>query len=115
MRTLRRAYRRRFGRHGRFNFAVVLTILVVAWVAVPSVARFVNAWAGYAPLHYEPKDLERQTWLERHDADSLLGRLEWNALLALGSFSSSGGAWRRLGRDRAPRRGRPKKEPDRPS
>ena len=28
MRTLRRAYRRRFGRHARFNFAVVLTILV---------------------------------------------------------------------------------------
>jgi len=94
MRTLRRAYRRRFGRHARFNFAVVLTILVVAWVAVPSVARFVNAWAGYA----------RQTWLERAAPDTLLGRLEWNDLIGIGLFLLVAVVWLTLVPDRAPRR-----------
>ena len=104
MRTLRRVYRRRFGRHARFNFAVVLTILVVAWIAVPNVARFVNAWAGYAPLHYEPKDLERQTWLERHDAESLLARLEWNDFIGIGLFLLVAVVWLTLVPDRASRR-----------
>jgi hypothetical protein len=104
MRTLRRAYRRRFGRHTRFNFAVVLTIVLVAWVAVPSVARFVNAWAGYSPAHYEPKDLERQTWLERHDPVGLLGSLEWNDVLGIGLFVLVAVVWLTLMPDRGPRR-----------
>ena len=81
-----------------------LTILVVAWVAVPSVARFVNAWAGYAPLHYEPKDFERQTWLERHAPDTLLGRLEWNDLIGIGLFLLVAVVWLTLVPDRTPRR-----------
>jgi hypothetical protein len=104
MRMLRRAYRRRFGYHARFNFAVVLTVLVVAWVAVPSVARFVNAWAGYAPTHYEPKDFERQTWLERDMADSLLGRLEWNDIIGIGLFLLVAVVWMTLMPERAARR-----------
>jgi hypothetical protein len=107
MRMLRRAYRRRFGYHARFNFAVVLTVLVVAWVAVPSVARFVNAWAGYAPMHYEPKDLERQTWLERHTTDSLLG-LEWNDIIGIGLFLLVAVVWMTLMPERASRRRPPR-------
>jgi len=108
MRTLRRAYHRRFGHHARFNFAVLLTILVVAWVAVPSIARFVSAWAGYAPQHYEPKDFERQTWLERHTTDSLLGRLEWDDFIGIGLFLLVAVVWLTLMPDRAARRRPPR-------
>lgn len=108
MRTLRRTYRRRFGRHARFNFAVVLTILVVAWVAVPSVARFVNAWAGYAPTHYEPKDFERQSWMERHRADGLLGGLDWNDVIGIALFLLVAVVWLTLMPNRASRRGPPR-------
>ena len=104
MGTLRRAYRHRFGHHARFNVAVVLTILVVAWVAVPTVARFVNAWAGYAPVTYEPKDFERQTWLERHAADVLLARLDWNDVIGIGLFLLVGVVWLTLMPDRVSRR-----------
>ena len=104
MTTVRRAYRRRFGPHARFNFAVVLTVVVVAWVAVPSVARFINAWAGYAPVSYEPKDFERQTWLERHAADVFLARLDWNDIIGIGLFLLVAVVWLTLVPDRASRR-----------
>jgi hypothetical protein len=107
MTALRRAYRRRFGRHTRFNLAVVLTILLVAWVAVPSVARFVNAWAGYAPVHYEPKDFERQTWLEQHSADLLLAHVDWNDLVGIALFLLVAVVWLTLMPDRASRRRSP--------
>jgi hypothetical protein len=106
MRTLRRTYRRALGRHARFNLAVILTIVVVAWVAVPSVARFVNAWAGYAPVHYEPKDFERQSWLERRDPQALLRGLEWQDLVGIGLFLLVAVVWLTLVPDRAPRRPR---------
>lgn len=108
MTTLRRAFRRRFGRHARFNAAVILTIVVVAWVAVPSVARFINAWAGYAPAHYEPKDLERQSWLERADPESLLRNLEWSDFIGIALFILVAVVWLTLVPDRAPRRGPPR-------
>lgn len=104
MRARRRAYRLRFGYLTRFNVAVVLTILVVAWVVVPSIARFVNAWAGYAPLGYEPKDFERQTWLERGSAEALLGRLEWNDVIGIGLFLLVALVWLTLMPERASRR-----------
>ncbi|HSF07196.1 MAG TPA: hypothetical protein VLG10_15540 [Methylomirabilota bacterium] len=43
--------------------AVVVTVLVVAYVVVPGVARFVTALGGYNPQGYEPKDFARQSWL----------------------------------------------------
>ena len=104
MTTLRRAHRHPFGRHARFNVALVLTVLLVAWVAVPTVARFVNAWAGYAPLAYEPKDLERQTWLERAGAEALLGRLEWSDLVGIALFVLVAVIWLTLMPDRVSRR-----------
>lgn len=103
MTPLRRPYRRRFGRHARFNVAVVLTVLLVAWVAVPSVARFVNAWAGYAPVRYEPKDFERQTWLERLPADSLLAHLEWDDVVGIALFVLVAAVWLTLMPGRASR------------
>src|SRR5947208_596662 len=51
--SLRRYYHRRFGHHERFHLAVILTIVVVAYVAVPRVVRYVDALQGYAPpAHY---------------------------------------------------------------
>ncbi|MGH7276275.1 MAG: hypothetical protein ACREIY_04530 [Candidatus Rokuibacteriota bacterium] len=61
--SLRRYYHRRFGHHERFHFAVVLTIVVVAYVVVPGVVRYIDALQGYSPTYYEPKDSQRQEWL----------------------------------------------------
>ena len=107
-RSLARRIRRSFSRHARFNFAVILTIIVVAWVAVPSVARFVNAWAGYAPTNYEPKDFERQTWLERHAGQTLLGRLELSDFVGIGLFILVAVVWLTLVPDRTTRQGPPR-------
>lgn len=63
--SLLRSYHRRFGHNERYHLAVVFTILVVAWVAVPLVVQFVDAVRGYDPAYYEPKDFERQDWLKR--------------------------------------------------
>jgi hypothetical protein len=104
-RSLARRFRRSLRRHVRFNIAVILTILVVAWVAVPNVARFVNAWGGYAPTDYEPKDFERQTWLERHTGPTLLARLAWSDFIGIGLFIVVAVVWLTLVRDRTTRRG----------
>ena len=61
--SLRRYYHRRFGHHERFHLAVVLTIVVVAYVVVPVVVRYIDALQGYSPAYYEPKDSQRQEWL----------------------------------------------------
>ena len=61
--SLRRYYHRHFGYHERFHFAVILTIVVVAYVVVPGVVRYIDALQGYAPAYYEPKDSQRQEWL----------------------------------------------------
>ncbi|MBI4638598.1 MAG: hypothetical protein HY727_19850 [Candidatus Rokubacteria bacterium] len=63
MSRLRRYYHRRFGYHERFHLAVLLTIILVAYAAVPPVVRWVESVGGYNPTHYEPKDLARETWL----------------------------------------------------
>ncbi len=42
---------------------MIITVLVVAYMVVPGVARFVGALGGYAPQGYEPKDFARQSWL----------------------------------------------------
>jgi len=43
--------------------AVVVTVLVVAYAIVPSVAQFLTAAGGYNPQGYEPKDFARHSWL----------------------------------------------------
>jgi len=50
--SLRRAYHRRFGYSERFHLAMIFTILVVAYVLVPPVVRFVEAISGYNPAYY---------------------------------------------------------------
>lgn len=63
---LRHWYHKRFGRHGRFHLAVLLTIVVVTYLLVPWVADLVDAMRGYGPAYYEPKDFTRQDFIIRH-------------------------------------------------
>src|SRR5439155_24999441 len=69
--SLRRSLRRRLRRYDRFHLALVLTILVVAYVAVPRVVRFVDSVRGYDPAYYEPKDFERVAWIKRQVAPTV--------------------------------------------
>jgi hypothetical protein len=66
MASFRRYYHRTVRRHGRFYFAVLLTIVVVAYLLVPWVTRLVDAARGYSPNYYEPKDFTRQEYILRH-------------------------------------------------
>jgi hypothetical protein len=83
--SLRRTYRRA-RRQARFMFAVLLTIVVVAYVGVPQVARLVQSVGGYDPGHYEPKDLERGAWLQNADGATLFSRLPWTTLVSVALF-----------------------------
>jgi hypothetical protein len=83
--SLRRTYRRA-RRKARFNFAVFLTIIVVAYVGVPHVARLVESISGYNPPHYEPKDLERGIWMQHNEGATLLSRLPWDTLVNIALF-----------------------------
>jgi hypothetical protein len=83
--SLRRTYRRA-RRQARFTIAVLLTIVAVAYVAVPPVARLVESVGGYDPRHYEPKDLERAAWLQQADGATLFSRLPWDTLISVALF-----------------------------
>ena len=83
--SLRRAYRRLWRKH-RFNFAVLLTIVVVAYVAVPQVASVIEAVGGYNPGVFEPKDLERGAWLQSADGVTLVARVRWDTLVSVALF-----------------------------
>ena len=43
---------------------MIVTIIVVAYLVVPNVARFLHAAGGYDPTGYEPKDTARASWLD---------------------------------------------------
>jgi len=43
---------------------VIVTIVVVAYLVVPNVTRFLHAAGGYDPTGYEPKDTARASWLD---------------------------------------------------
>jgi hypothetical protein len=73
-------------RQARFNFAVLLTIIVVAYVAVPHVARLVNSLSGYDPGHYEPKDLEREAWVQHAGDTALFFNLGWGTVINVALF-----------------------------
>src|SRR5438876_1196398 len=49
MMSLRRYYHRHFGHHERFHVAVILTIVIVAYVVVPVAVRYIDALQGYSP------------------------------------------------------------------
>src|SRR5499426_3364504 len=84
--SLRRSYHRRFGHNERYHLAVVFTILVAAWVAVPFVVQFVDAVRGYDPAYYEPKDFERQDWLRRQIVPAVLPGLSWEIVIDIVLF-----------------------------
>ena len=80
-----RLYRRTW-RHARFNLAVLLTIVVVAYAGVPQVVRVIDALGGYTAGHYEPKDGERGQWLERSGDEGLLTRIPWGTVFNITLF-----------------------------
>ena len=79
--SVRRSLRRRFRRYDRFHLAVFFTIVVVAYVAVPQVVRFIDAVRGYDPAFYEPKDFERQAWIKRQVAPTVLPGFSWEIVI----------------------------------
>jgi hypothetical protein len=106
--SLRRYYHRHFGYHARFHFAVVVTILAVAYVAVPHVARFVDSIGGYNPVEYEPKDADRADWTRQHDGGGLIAGISWQAMFNVALFLLVAVVWLTLLRDdRVPRRRSP--------
>ena len=83
--SLRRSYHRHFGHHGRFHLSVVFTIFVVAYVVVPRVARLVESIARYNPTVYEPKDVDRQRWLQEA-GPPVIGGLDWDTVVGITLF-----------------------------
>jgi hypothetical protein len=89
---LRRYYQHQLRHHQRFHVAVLLTIIVVAYVVVPAVTAFFESVGGYRPTDYEPKDVERQSWLVKRDR-SALGALGWDELVKIVLLLLAGVAW----------------------
>jgi len=111
MMSLRRRYHhaRRRARLQRFHVAVLLTIVVVAYAGVPHVARLVDSLGGYNPAHYEPKDTERQAWIQRSDdPDAFLARIPWDTVFHLTLFLLVAVVWLTLVPTRASRRPPPR-------
>jgi hypothetical protein len=106
--SLRRSWRHA-RRQGRFNLAVLLTIVVVAYGAVPQVARVLDAVGGYGPAVFEPKDHERGAWLQRQgDPDAVLDHIPWETLFHIALFLLVAVVWLTLVPTRAPRRPPPR-------
>lgn len=106
--SLRRYYHRHFGYHERFHFAVILTILVVSYVVVPPIARFLDSLGNYDPAAYEPKDAARAEWLQRQAPIGVEG-VTWEVVVDLVLFVLVAAVWLTLVPTRAPgRRSRPR-------
>ena len=106
--TLRSRYRHA-RRQLRFHAAVVLTIVVLAYAGVPHVARVVDALGGYNPVRYEPKDAERERYLQRaDDPDALLSSIPWETVAHVLLFLLVAVVWLTLVPTRAARRPPPR-------
>ena len=89
----------------RFQLAVVLTIFAVSYVIVPRLAHFVDTMGQYNPTHYEPKDADREEWLQRqNDPDAFLYSISAETLLSVALFVLVAVVWLTLLPERAPRR-----------
>jgi hypothetical protein len=66
--------------------AVLVTIVFVAYILVPTVARFFSAASGYDPTGYEPKDAARQSWLDSKGRMVGLPNVSWETLINVGLF-----------------------------
>ena len=106
MTSLRRRYRhaRRHARLQRFHVAVFLTIVVLAYAGVPHVVRVVDSLAGYSPGHYEPKDVERETWVQRSESSDLFARIPWGTVVNVVLFLLVAVVWLTVMPTRASRR-----------
>ena len=107
MTSLGRRFRhaRQRARPQRFHFAVLLTIVVLAYAGVPHVASIVESVGGYNPGHYEPKDAEREKWIQRaDDPDAFLAHIPWNLVVHVMLFLLVAVVWLTLVPTRATRR-----------
>jgi hypothetical protein len=107
MTSLRRRYRRarRGLRLQRFHLAMLLTIVVLAYSGVPHVARVVEGLSGYTSGHYEPKDSEREAWVQRSEGpDAFLSRIPWGIVVQVMLFLLVAVVWLTLVPTRASRR-----------
>ena len=102
-RRIRRRYFRWLNRGGRFYVAFTFTVIVVSYVAVPFVVRFIDAVDDYNPIYYEPKDFARQAYLEVRQGDSR-SLLSWEVLFKLALLIAVGVVWRVLMPSRPPDR-----------
>lgn len=60
--------------------------MFVAYILVPTVARFFSAAGGYNPSGYEPKDAARQSWLDSKGRMVGLPDVSWDTLVNVGLF-----------------------------
>ena|SRR5687767_5779162 len=90
--SLRRFYHRHVRHRHRFNIAVILTIVAIAWIVVPAVVRVIDSLGQYNPSTYEPKDIERGIWMGRRQMLSVED-LTLENLLKLALFVFVGLAW----------------------
>ena len=84
--------------------AVLFTILVVAYVGVPLVVKFVDSVRGYDPAYYEPKDFERQAWIKRQVAPTVLPGFSWEIMIDIILFLLVAVVWLTFVPARGPRR-----------
>lgn len=67
--SLRRAYHRHVGHQRRFLVAAILTIVVVAYVAVPWGSALLEGLGTYGPGAYQPRDFKRGEDVQRRITD----------------------------------------------
>jgi hypothetical protein len=89
--SLRRFYHRHVRHRHRFNVAIILTIVAIAWIVVPAVVSVIESLARYDPTVYEPKDIERGVWMRRQMLS--VEHLTLENLLKLALFVFVGLAW----------------------
>ncbi len=107
-RRARRRYKRWLARGGRFYVAFAFTVIVVSYVAVPFVARFIDAAGDYNPIYYEPKDFARQAYLEQHGPVTT-GFLSWEVIFKIALLIAVGIVWRAIMPSRPPGRSSPRR------
>ena len=112
MMSLRRQYRRvrRGLRPQRSHVAMLLTVVVLAYAGVPHVARVVDGMSAYTSTgHYEPKDTEREAWVQRgEDSADILSRIPWGTVTHVMLFLLVAVVWLTVVPTRASRRPPPR-------
>ena len=90
---MRRSHHWRLGTHARFHLAVLLTIIVVAYLVVPGVLRFAASIGGWDPHYYEPKDFSRTDWLADRRGQVTLTDFSWDAVVNVVLFLLVAAVW----------------------